>query len=330
MINNEPEIFDTLIIGSGLAGLSAANELAKNGSKIIVVDKGRGVGGRLASRRIGEAVFDHGAQFFTARSAPFKACVAKWIEADIAEQWYQSYPGQPNGHPRFRGAPNMVSIAKYLAENQNILQSTRVERLNHDGSLWTVQLDNANPLIARSLVITCPVPQTLEMLEQSEIELASDITERLQKIQYESCIAVMAVLDAATTLADPGALAMDQGPIAWISDNHKKGASPVPAITIHASGAYSAKYFKHDRLAVGKDLIEQARPLFGQAKVLEFEVHGWLYSKPTTTDNDASLLANAGQNMPPLILAGDAFAGPRFEGAVLSGWSAAKQIEEAL
>ena len=86
MINNEPEIFDTLIIGSGLAGLSAANELAKNGSKIIVVDKGRGVGGRLASRRIGEAVFDHGAQFFTARSAPFKACVAKWIEADNLEK----------------------------------------------------------------------------------------------------------------------------------------------------------------------------------------------------------------------------------------------------
>ena len=63
MINNEPEIFDTLIIGSGLAGLSAANKLAKNGSNIIVIDKGRGVGGRLASRRIGEAVFDHGAQF---------------------------------------------------------------------------------------------------------------------------------------------------------------------------------------------------------------------------------------------------------------------------
>lgn len=330
MNNDKPAVFDTLIIGSGLAGLSAANELSKNNSNIIVIDKGRGVGGRLAARRIGEAVFDHGAQFFTARSDRFKAYVAQWIEAGVAEQWYQSYPGQPKGHPRYRGTPTMVSVAKHLAENQNILQSTRVEKLNHDGSVWTAHLDNTHRLIARSLVITCPVPQTLEMLKHSQIELASAISERLQKIQYESCIAVMAVLDAPTILDDPGALALDQGPIAWISDNHKKGASPIPAITIHASDDYSAKHFKHDRLAVGKDLIEQARPLFGEAKVLDFQVHGWLYSKPTTTDNDASLLASAGENMPPLILAGDAFAGPRFEGAVLSGWSAAKQIEEAL
>lgn len=330
MINNEPVIFDTLIIGSGLAGLSAANKLAKNGSNIIVVDKGRGVGGRLAARRIGEAVFDHGAQFFTARSARFKACVTQWMEAGVAEQWYQSYPGQPNGHPRYRGTPTMVSVAKYLAENHTILQSTRVEKLSHNGEFWTVQLDNANRLVAKSLVITCPVPQTLELLKHSQIELASAISERLQKIQYESCIAVMAVLDGPTSLADPGALALDQGPIAWISDNHKKGASPIPAITIHASDDYSAKHFKHDRLSVGKELIEHARPLFGEAKVLDFQVHGWLYSKPTTTDNDASILLSDGQNMPALVLAGDAFAGPRFEGAVLSGWSAAEQIEAIL
>jgi predicted NAD/FAD-dependent oxidoreductase len=328
MMKPHSPIIDTLIIGSGLAGLSAANKLANSGLNVVIVDKGRGVGGRLAVRRIGEAVFDNGAQFFTARSEQFKACVSEWLKLGIAEQWYQSYPGQPKGHPRYRGIPNMVSIAKHLAKNQSLRQSTRVENLNYDGHYWVVELENAETIHARSMVITSPVPQTLELL--NNIVLPSELTERLEKIQYESCISVMAVLDSPTKLEEPGAIAIDQGPIAWISDNHKKGASPIPAITIHASGDYSAAHFNCERLAVGKELIELARPLFGDANILDFQVHGWLYSKPITTDNDASLLVSKGQQMPPIVLAGDAFAGPRFEGAVLSGWSAAKQIRDAL
>ena len=72
---------DVLIIGAGLAGLSAANKLKEAGRDVLVIDKGRGIGGRLAGRRIGEATFDHGAQFFTAREATFKATVEHWIKA---------------------------------------------------------------------------------------------------------------------------------------------------------------------------------------------------------------------------------------------------------
>ncbi len=327
MTNSNLDIVDTLIIGSGLAGLSAANALSNNGLNTVIIDKGRGVGGRLATRRIGEAIFDHGAQFFTARSEPFKACVADWIRSGVAEQWYQSYPGQPNGHPRYRGTPSMVTIAKYLAKKKTIMQSTRAVSLSHDGCHWTVQLDNQETLIARSVVVTSPVPQTLDLLNQGNTQLPTPIAQRLKMIQYESCIAVMAVLDGPTCLEDPGALALDQGPIAWISDNHKKGASPIPALTIHANGEFSQAHFDHDRTEVGKQLIELARPLFGNANVTNFQVHGWLYSKPTITDNDPSLLVSDGLDMPPLILAGDAFAGPRFEGAILSGWAAAEQLK---
>jgi len=330
MSNSSSQVIDTLIIGSGLAGLSAANRLTAQGLSVTVIDKGRGVGGRLAARRIGDAVFDHGAQFFTARSEQFKTCVNQWIKSGVAEQWYQSYPGQPNGHPRYRGVPTMVSVAKYLAKDHTVIQSTRALELNHDGCHWIVKLEPEESIIARSVIITSPVPQTLDLLNKGNSQLTSGIIERLQKIQYESCIAVMAVLDATSTLEDPGALAIDEGPIAWISDNHKKGASPLPALTIHASGEFSQANFNRDRNEVGKELIELARPLFGSAPVSDFQVHGWLYSKPTTTDDEASFLLSEDLEMPPLVLAGDAFAGPRFEGAVLSGWSAAEQIKDVL
>ena len=55
---------DVLIIGGGLAGLTAATILTEKGKIAIVLDKGRGPGGRMSTRRMGEARCDHGAQFF--------------------------------------------------------------------------------------------------------------------------------------------------------------------------------------------------------------------------------------------------------------------------
>jgi predicted NAD/FAD-dependent oxidoreductase len=71
MMKSQNQFTDVLIIGAGMSGMAAASELSRAGLRVMVVDKGRAVGGRMASRRIGEAVFDHGAQFITARSDQF-------------------------------------------------------------------------------------------------------------------------------------------------------------------------------------------------------------------------------------------------------------------
>ena len=73
MAQDAGQTADVLVIGAGMAGLIAAAELQRAGRRVLVLDKGRGVGGRLASRRIGEASFDHGAQFITARTPRFAA-----------------------------------------------------------------------------------------------------------------------------------------------------------------------------------------------------------------------------------------------------------------
>ncbi len=51
----------TTIVGAGIAGLAAARQLQSAGHEVQVIDKGCGVGGRMATRRIKGARLDHGA-----------------------------------------------------------------------------------------------------------------------------------------------------------------------------------------------------------------------------------------------------------------------------
>jgi renalase len=317
---------DILIIGAGLAGLSAANDLQQVGHSVLVVDKGRGLGGRLAGRRIGAATFDHGAQFFTARESRFKAAVEGWIKAGVVEEWYSSYPGQPNGHPRYRGVPTMTAVAKYLATDIHVMRTTRVDSIGQQGDGWLAELDNGETVNAKAMLITSPVPQTIDLLATGKITVPTDKQARLNRIQYESCIAVMAILDGPTAIEPPGAIALEDGPIAWITDNLQKGVSKIPAVTIHASGDFSAEHLNYDRMEIGQRLIDAAGVYLGDAKVTEYQVHGWRYSKPTIVDDAPCILLSEATDLPPLALAGDAFAGPRFEGAVQSGWAAARAL----
>lgn len=324
---------DILIIGAGLAGLSAANDLTQAGHKVLVIDKGRGLGGRLAGRRIGEATFDHGAQFMTARSPRFQQTVSTWVAAGVAEEWYSSYPGQSKekseSHPRYRGVPTMTAVAKYLATDMNVLRSVRVLNFYQQDNHWLAELDNGEQVSAKGLLITSPVPQTLDLLASGNIQIPADKQVRLDRIEYEACIAVMAVLDRSTTIPAPGAMAFDDGPLAWITDNQQKGVSLLPAVTIHGSGDFSIAHFEEDRKTAGQRLIDAALPLLGGANVTEFQVHGWLYSKPKVVDPEACMLLSEGTDLPPLALAGDAFNGPKVEGAVVSGWAAAAKLAAA-
>ena len=316
---------DVLIIGAGLSGLAAASDLNNHGKNVIVVDKGKGPGGRLASRHIGNAVFDNGAQFMTTRNPRFLLQVKKWIATGVAEQWYNSFSGQPDSHPRYRGVPTMTAIAKDLASELDVRCSNKVTAIKSEESFWLTFLENGNVIKSKALIVTSPVPQTQALLATDNIRLSFNNKQRLDRIAYESCLSVMAVLEKPSILKAPGSIVMNQGPISWISDNQKKGVSEVPAATIHASGAFSAQHFDDERNAIGQIIIDAASPYLG-SKIKEFQVHGWRYSKPVSIDPKPCMVAHEGTDLPPLVLAGDAFKGPRVEGAILSGWAAAGVI----
>ena len=313
---------DVLVIGAGMAGLTAAAELQRDGCRVLVLDKGRGVGGRLASRRIGGASFDHGAQFITARTSRFAALVEDCRRAGAVEEWHRGLGDSPDGHVRWRGHPAMTSVAKHLARALEIILDTRVVALRASRHRWSAETETGAVYSAGTVVLTPPVPQSLAILKAGAVVLQPETRGRLEGIEYERCLAVMAVLVGPSRLRPPGGLAPGEGPIAWIADNQLKGISVEPAVTIHATHAFSLEHWERDRQESGRRLLDVANGWLG-TEVRAFQVHGWLYSKPLQVDERPCAIVS---QVPPLVLAGDAFAGPRVEGAALSGWAAAEAV----
>jgi hypothetical protein len=313
---------DVLVIGAGMAGLSAAAALQKAGRKVLVLDKGKGIGGRMATRRVGRATFDHGAQFVTARDPRFTALLQEARSAGVAVEWCRGFTLEADGHTRWRGAPGMSSLANFGSAGLEIVQEKQVAALSQEGDCWLIRITDGEVYSARAVILTAPVPQALALLESGGVLLESVLKTRLSAIQYERCLAVMAVLRGPSSLPAPGGFAPTQGPIAWIADNQLKGISDEPAVTIHATDAFSVAHWDQDRDKTARVLLAAAEEWLGGG-IQSFEIHGWRYSKPKQTD---SLRCAAVGLSPPLVLAGDAFGGPRVEGAALSGWAAAETV----
>jgi renalase len=316
-----------VIVGAGLAGLTAARALAGR-YEVVVLDKSRGVGGRMATRRIGAATIDHGAQFFTTHTAEFAEVVANWVAAGVAQPWFAGRIGphgivDADGHTRFRGVGSMNAVAQHLAIELDVRRSTPVQSVARDGDGWLVSTPDG-ALTADAVLLTAPVPQSLALLAAGGVELADDDQRALRAIEYEPCLAVLAALDGPTRLPPPGAVDPADGPVDWLADNHRKGVSAAPAVTIHATAAFSRQQWDADDESVIAALLAASNlgcaPLPGGT-----QVQRWRYARPIAVHPARCLAAH---EQPNLMFAGDAFGGAKVEGAVLSGQAAADLLAD--
>ncbi len=216
----------------------------------------------------------------------------------------------------------MSALAKHAAQGIALRLETHVSALSLEGSSWCATLKTGGMIRARAVVMTVPVPQALAILSAGSYVMDPKLRSGLEGVEYERCLAVMAILGAPSWVAPPGGLLIDEGPIAWIADNQQKGLSTVPSATIHANPGYSLQHWEDERRSAGVPWLEAAIPWIGTG-VKDYQVQGWRYSKPIRTWVETCVMVHAS---PTLILAGDSFGGPRVEGAALSGWSAAEAL----
>ncbi|MCB9006547.1 MAG: FAD-dependent oxidoreductase [Ardenticatenaceae bacterium] len=327
---------DVLIVGAGLAGLLAANALQAAGQTVRVVEKARGVGGRLATWRLGPGRGDYGAQFFTVREPTFQKIVDTWLALGMVFEWSRGWAdgsavdsSLDDGFPRYAVAGGMTAVAKHLAQNLTLHTQTTLEKVHQVGDGWEAVAENGRIYQARALLLTPPVPQSLALLNAGQVALSAADQTALGKIAYAPCLSGLFWIEGAVDLPKPGALQRPEAAISFIADNQQKGISPeATIITAHANPMMSKIWYEAPKGELVGLFVGGIRPFLTKTSSIKaHHIHRWRYALPLVTHPERTLIADG---LPPLAFAGDAFNGPRVEGAALSGLAAAGQIKTGL
>ncbi len=349
------------VVGAGMAGLVAARRLTDAGHDVVVLDKGRVVGGRTASRATAPGRrHDQGAQFVTLQHDEVAdltdalralGALVPWFDGspDVARlPWRadaQEGHGDRDGHPRYRGAPSARGPAQVLAAAlTDVRVSTTVTRVTVDDMMWRVHVagddrptgddrdgaDDHEGVAAEALVMTAPAPQATELLR--DVTPDEGLVQALRAVRYEPCWTVLATPDGPPGLPPSGAARLDDDVVAFVADERSKGTAHRPAVTVHSTGTWAQDHLEDDRDDVGRALADAAARLLGVG-LAPTHVHRWRHATPVARGDDPAPCGSAvgaDGSRAPVVLAGDGYIGGRVEGAMLSGHLAAAALAARL
>ena len=339
------------IVGAGLAGLSCAVALEASGHRVSLFDKSRAASGRMSTRdgkgasdgdREGEDwQCDHGAQYFTARDAAFRAEVARWQQAGVADVWHprirvfgapsteladSAEPSQRASPERFVGTPRMTAPARWIARKLALTPHTTVRELRRAAEGWQLMSAEHGWLVDTfdAVLLAIPAPQAVALLEASKPAPANLIA-TARSARMRPCWALMARFDPAAGLPFDGTLDVafvNEGSLRWIArDSSKPGRTGPETWALHANAEWSRAHLDASAQDVAAALTKAFVDLGGCAPSAS-TAHRWLYS-----DTEPALDAMSAWNPEHRIgLCGDWLAGGKVEGAWRSGRALAAQI----
>ncbi|MCS6793300.1 MAG: FAD-dependent oxidoreductase [Oscillatoriaceae bacterium SKW80] len=353
--------FDIAVIGAGMAGLTCAQQLQQAGYSVVVVEKSRGVGGRVATRRVGNTRVDHGARYLEPKSELLRRLVLVLRSRGIVDIWtdttYAVNPitgklsvAEAGGWCLYYVAPEgMNAVGKFLASDLNIWLNRRVQRLAaKDGKIWYLTLEAANEdaqtpteLTARAVVVAIPAPQALILLAPLT-DLPAEFLRKVRYAEYQPCISVLAAYPAFRqqdmAQRDVGWRAVifpKESQLAWIGwDSSKRALSAQPVFVLHSSPEFAQQYLDAEDLqpAAQALIAEAAKFLLPWGNSPEWmQVHRWRYAFPSYPLSETCLSAATPL---PLVCCGDwcggDVGGNFIESALNSGIAAAKTVNQFL
>ncbi len=306
------------IIGAGICGLTLAQNL-KHYADVVVYEKARGVGGRMSTRYADPFYFDHGTQYFTARTKEFQDFLKPFMDAGTIVEWSGKVINIEIGKKETKrlwfeqhlvASPNMNSLCKKLSEGLDVRVSVEVAPLvqKHTGA-WALQDKEGNALAEYDFVIsTAPPAQTLRLFQT-----ALTVSSPLHTARLQGCYALMIGFNKPWDKRWIAAKVRDN-PLKWISINSTKPSrnNVVTSIVAHSSNDWAERHIDDDMQQAQQFLVEQFEAVTGISTVNAdyISIHRWKYAIVEETEN-AGFYCDLGQGI-----------------AATSDWASTSRIEE--
>ena len=321
------------IIGAGLSALSIAH-LLKDQAKITLFDKARGVSGRMSTRRAFPYCFDHGAQYFTARTAAFQTFIQPLIHARLIDRWdarYVKFDGSniierkdwKNDEPRYVGVPGMNAVAKHLADDLTIQLKTKIASLQRNLDEKWQMLDESGSVHGDFdwVISTAPAPQAIELLPTT-----FEYHDYMKGIRMRPCFSLMLGFSEALPI-EFDAAHVTNADVSWMAVNSSKpGRSHPFSLLIHSSEPYAEAHLGLDRGIITKHLCGETSRIIGlDLAAADFKaVHAWHYANNAKRESHQVLL----DRVDKLAACGDWCEGGRVEGAFTSAANLVEMLRE--
>ncbi len=263
-------MIDIVIIGAGMSGIACARALRIAGAPVRLIDKGRGIGGRMATRRAavsGNSItFDHGAQYLD--QSEDAASIAA-LGQEVVDRWSLA-----DGTSRIVGVPTMAALPKALANGLNITLNTRVRTLRTCGYLYEIETD-AGRMTASHVVITVPAPQLASILGETNA-----IVQQASSAVMLPCLTLMAAFIPDTPASF--VTKRDVNPVlSWIAQNNTKpGRSKAYQTWVaQAHPDWSATNIDVDRSEIKAQMLDLLCSELGvdPTKLCYADLQGWRY-----------------------------------------------------
>lgn len=297
-----------VVAGAGIAGLSCARVLAEAGVPVRVRERGRVVGGRLASRHVDGRPADIGAAYVTVDDDRFAAVVNRWQAAGLARPWtdtLRAYDGgavsATRGPMRWAAPGGLRSLAEDLARGLDVGLQDPVATVGPGPAVDGEKV--------AAVVLAMPGPQAARLLSS---EMGTVLTAAARQ-RWSPVLAAVLRYPERVWADFAGAFVNDHPVLATLCDDGDRRGDRAPVLVAHSTAAVAAEQLL-DPAAAGPLLEHAVRDLLGlPVRAADVYVHRWTYAHPEP-GADGYLLDPSG-----VALAGDAYGRPRVQTAWLSG-----------